>query len=298
MSDQATSLRALARAAHHRPRILTVTSGKGGVGKTNVLVNVAIALQQRGHRVVVVDADLGLANVDIVLGLKPEFTLQHVVDGVRPLADVVIPGPGGIRVVPGCNGIPRIADLSARKRREMLQGFSALEAETDFILIDTAAGLGRNVVQFALAADEVLIVTTPEPSAVTDAYAMIKVLQAASTVPAIRLVVNVARSGAQAQEIAEKITSVSHQFLQVRIQPLGYVMYDDHVRRAVMQQRPVLLHSPHSPAARAFRAIAEVVDTGAGARAMRRRGGLLERLTGLWRRSPVGGGEALLPANG
>lgn len=280
MSDQATALRARAAAVRRRPRILTVTSGKGGVGKSNVLVNLAIALQQRGHRVVVIDADLGLANVDILLGLQPEFTLQQVVDGERALADVVMSGPAGIRVVPGCNGIPRIADLSARKRRELLAGFAALEAEADFILIDTAAGLGRNVVQFAVAADEVVIVTTPEPSAVTDAYAMIKVLHQERKAPAIRLIVNMARSRAQAVEIADKVTTVTRQFLGVAIQPLGYVLADDHVRQAVMARAPVLLHSPRAPAARAVRAIAVVVETGGQPAG---RGGLLERLSALWR---------------
>lgn len=283
MMDQASNLRALAEAHRRRPRILTVTSGKGGVGKSNVLVNLGIALARRGHRVVVVDADLGLANVDILLGIKPEYTLQHVVDGERPLRDVIIDGPGGIRVVPGCNGIPRIADLSARKRREFLQHFDDLEADTDYILVDTAAGLGRSVVQFALAADEVVIVTTPEPSAVTDAYAMIKVLHREPNAPAVRLLVNFARNRAQAVEIAEKVTTVARQFLQIPIKPLGYVLYDDQVRQAVMKRSPVILSFPKASASRAFHALAEVIDTNASPVLETSRGGLLERLTTLWR---------------
>lgn len=282
MSDQATKLRELAAAQRNRPRIITVTSGKGGVGKSNVLVNLAIALGARGHRVVVIDADLGLANVDILLGLKPEYTLQHVVDGQRTLDEVIVAGPAGIRVVPGCNGMPRIADLSARKRRELSKHFESLEADADFILIDTAAGLGRNVVHFALAADEVVIVTTPEPSAVTDAYAMIKALHRAPAAPTLRLIVNIARDRAEAIEIADKITTVARQFLKVGIKPLGYVLDDSHVHRAVMQRQPVLLAFPKSPAARAVQTIAEVLDTGAVSVAARRSGSLLHRLGGLW----------------
>lgn len=283
MSDQATKLRAMAANHARRPRIITVTSGKGGVGKTNVLVNLAIALQQRGHRVVVVDADLGLANVDILLGMQPEFTLQHVLDGERQLREVVTVGPAGLRVVPGCNGIPRIADLSARKRRELLQSFSMLETDADFILIDTAAGLGRSVVQFALAADEVVIITTPEPSAVTDAYAMIKVLHQERYTPRTHLIINLAHTRAEAVAIAEKVTHVVRQFLHMHIQPLGYVLYDANVHEAVMHRTPFLLRTPKAPASRAVRAIAHLLDTGAVAAAPRERGGLLERLSALWR---------------
>lgn len=282
LADQAAKLRALADAQRHRPRIITVTSGKGGVGKSNVIVNLGLALAARGHRVIVVDADLGLANVDILLGITPEFTLQHVIDGERSLREVIVEGPGGVRIVPGCNGIPRIADLSARKRRVVLKQFETLEADADFLLIDTAAGLGRNVVQFALAADEVVIVTTPEPSAVTDAYAMIKVLhREQASAPLLRLIVNVARNREQAVEIAEKITAVARQFLHVPIKPLGYVLYDDHLRQAVMQRKPVLAAYPNAPAARAVRTIAEVLDTGLVPKRTRA-GSLIERLGRLW----------------
>ncbi len=296
MTDQATQLRALAAARTRRPRIVTVTSGKGGVGKTNMLVNLGIALRQRGHRVVIIDADLGLANVDIVLGLTPEFTLKHVLDGERALRDVLIDGPGGLRVVPGCNGISRIADLSARKRRELMQGFSTLEAEADFLLIDTAAGLGRNVVHFALAADEVVIVTTPEPSAVTDAYAMIKVLHQERGVPRADLIINMARTRAEAVAVADKVASVAHRFLQMRIRPLGYVLQDEQVRQAVMHRQPFLLRSPKSPAARAVQAIAQVLATGGPGPALRERGGLLERLSALWR-PPAVRDTLFTPAN-
>jgi len=176
MTDQAQKLRELAAAAREQPRIITVTSGKGGVGKSNVVINLATALSRMGKRVLIIDADLGLANIDILLGLRNRFNLQDVIEGRMTLKDVVVLGPAGIKVIPGSSGIPRIANMSSRKRQEFIASFKELENEADIILIDTSAGMTKNVIKFALLADDIILVTTPEPSAITDAYAMIKVI--------------------------------------------------------------------------------------------------------------------------
>jgi flagellar biosynthesis protein FlhG len=256
MIDQAQKLRELAAAYRARPRIITVTSGKGGVGKSNVVINLAIVLSRLEKRALIIDADLGLANVDVLLGLKNHFNLQHVLDGHMKLKDIVVCGPAGVKVVPGSSGIPRIANMSSRKRQEFISSFKELEGEADIILIDTAAGMTKNVIGLALLADEVLLVTTPEPSAITDAYAMIKVLHAEKPEANIQLIVNMASAEAQALEVAQKVVQVSRQFLDFHVSVLGGLPNDPCVPRAVMQRQPWVELYPRSAATRAIKQIA------------------------------------------
>jgi flagellar biosynthesis protein FlhG len=262
MTDQAQKLRELAAACRQHPRVITVTSGKGGVGKSNVVINLAIVLSRMEKRVLVIDADLGLANVDVLLGLKNRFNLQHVLDGHMKLKDILVFGPAGIKVVPGSSGIPRIANMSSRKRQEFIMSFSELEDEADIILIDTSAGMTKNVVALALLADEVLLVTTPEPSAITDAYAMIKVLHAEKPEAKIQLIVNMANNEAQALEVAQKVAQVSRQFLNYQVNILGGLPLDPCVPRAVMQRQPWTDIYPRSTATRAIKQIAEKILNG------------------------------------
>ncbi|GAB4346985.1 MAG: MinD/ParA family protein [Candidatus Abyssubacteria bacterium] len=266
MTDQAQKLRELAAASKARPRVITVTSGKGGVGKSNVVINLAICLARMGKQVLIIDADLGLANIDILLGLKNKYNLQHVLDGHMTLKDVVVSGPAGIKVIPGSSGIPRIANMNNRRRREFIASFKDIEGEADIILIDTSAGITKNVIKFAVLADEVILVTTPEPSAVTDAYAMIKVIHAEKPNADIGLLVNLAHSEAQALDVAHKVAQVSKQFLNFPVFVLGAIPNDPYVQRAVMQRRPWSELYPRAAASKAIRQMATRVLNGEGPR--------------------------------
>ncbi len=263
MSDQAQKLRELAAASKPRPRIITVTSGKGGVGKSNVVINLAVTFSRMGKRVLIIDADLGLANVDILLGLRNRHTIEDVMNGRMSLRDIVVEDPLGIKVVPGSSGIPQIANLSARRRREFIASFEELEDQADIILIDTSAGLNKNVITFALLADEIVLVTTPEPSAITDAYAMIKVLCGEKADANIGLIVNQAKNQAQAMDVANKIAEVSRQFLNFPVSVLGALPSDPYVPRAVMRRRPWVELYPRSAATGAIKKVAAKLLNGA-----------------------------------
>jgi flagellar biosynthesis protein FlhG len=238
---------------------IAVTSGKGGVGKTCLTLNLGLALAEQGHRVVVVDLDLGLANVDVMSDLRSRHTLYHVLIGQKSLAEVAVPGPGGILVVPGASGISQLADLADARRRDLIARLSELEALADVILIDTAAGIGRNVIGFAQAADEVLVVTTPEPTAVTDAYATIKTICREPEHGELHLVVNMAASAVEGRQVARRIALVAKQFLSVYVEEVGCVMYDDHVREAIRLRRPLLAAFPAAPASAAVHEVARAL---------------------------------------
>ena len=270
MTDQAQKLRELAAAHKTQPRVITVTSGKGGVGKSNVVINLGIILSRMEKRVLVIDADLGLANVDVLLGLKNRFNLQHALDGKMKLKDIVVDGPAGIRVIPGSSGIPRVANMGGRRRREFIASFKELEGEADIILIDTSAGIAKNVINFAVLADDIVLVTTPEPSAITDAYAMIKVIHAQKPMAKLGLLVNLARTEAQALEVANKISQVTSQFLNFHVFVLGTLLADPYVPRAVMQRQPWAELYPRAPATKAIKRMAATIVNGDGMSSTRR----------------------------
>lgn len=250
MAKQAQNLHEFVRKNRQRARVLAVTSGKGGVGKTSVSANLAIALAGLNLRVVLLDADLGLANVEVLLGLNSLSNLQQVVQGERRMLDILVEGPGGIRIVPGSSGISRLADLGPVARKRILDGVDELHYYADCILIDTMAGIGQNAVAFAAAADEVLLVTTPEPSAIVDGYAMLKTIYQTRKDVMLRLIVNFAINEQQALAVAQKLKHVAHQYLGCDLSYLGYIPRDPHVSRAVMQTRPFLLRYPAAPASR------------------------------------------------
>jgi flagellar biosynthesis protein FlhG len=252
--DQAAALREMMRPAPRQPlrqtRVIAVASGKGGVGKTNLTVNLGIALTREGKRAVVLDGDLGLANVDVLLGIHPRYTLEHVVSGQRTLGEVMVQAPGGIWVVPGASGLEELANLTEERRQHLVGALSELDGRVDVLLIDTAAGISREVSAFLEAAPEVIVVTTPEPTAITDAYALIKVASAAAdTCPRFRLVVNQANDVGEALEVARKLQTVARQFLNVEVESLGYVPTDRSVPRSTRGQVPLLVAYPSSPAA-------------------------------------------------
>ena len=208
------------------PRVIAVTSGKGGVGKTNITVNLAIALRQAGQRVLVIDADLGMANVDVVLGSMSKKHLLNLLEKDTKLQDVMIDGPYGVRYISGGSGIEKAADFTYEERQRLMQKLTACGQMADIILIDTGAGLGRNVMDFILAADEVLLVTTPEPTALTDAYAVLKAYSMYAASKNIKLLVNRVYDEAESREVVAKLQQTSTRFLNMPIDCLGYVFED------------------------------------------------------------------------
>jgi flagellar biosynthesis protein FlhG len=243
-------------------RVIAVASGKGGVGKTNVTANLAVALARRGARVWVLDADLGLANLDVVYGIRPTWTLEHVVRGERRLTDVVTEGPAGVRLVPAASGNAALVSLTPAEQLRVLDEVDALDGELDVLLIDVASGISSNVLYFAAAATETLVVTTPEPTAIADAYALVKVLATRWGRHSFPVLVNMAAHADDAAGAFERLASVARRFLAVRLESVGWVPYDEAVPRAVRAQTPVLLASPVAPAARALVAVADRLAAG------------------------------------
>jgi len=252
---QKTSRAALARRhaeapPESRPRrkVIAVTSGKGGVGKTNIVTNLAIALARQGTRVLVLDGDLGLANVDLLLGISPQYDLQDAILGDRRIEDIVLEGPEGIRVVPASSGVEELANLDEYRTECLLRSLASVEADTDLILIDAPSGIGSHAVCLSQAADEIIVVTTPEPTAFSDAYAMIKVLSQRPLRCTPALLVNQANSENEASEVARRVQSVAKRFLNLEVPYWGFVLADESVPKSVIRQEPFLTTYPYSPA--------------------------------------------------
>ena len=274
--DQARTLRRLAEVANRQPpqaelsppettlerppaRVLSFSSGKGGVGKTHVVVNLAYALRRRGARVMILDADLGLANVDVLLGLVPRFNIQHVLAGEKTLADVVLEGPAGIRILPASSGAHDLVHLTEGQRLQLLAELDTLEEEVDFLLIDTGAGISANVMYFNVAAHQVVVVVTPEPTSITDAYALMKILATKYHEKNFTVVMNAVANPREAKDAFQRLSTVTERFLNVSIDYLGFVLYDEGFPRAVRQQKPLLELYPNSVAARCFHQLAQAM---------------------------------------
>lgn len=244
----------------HPPRVLAVTSGKGGVGKTNISVNLAIALAQSGYRVTLWDLDLGLANVDVILNLSVKVDLSDVLEGKRRLEEIIVEGPCGIRVIPGASGDDRLANLSPRELAFFAKGIDRLTGDADWIIIDTGAGISRSTLQFAATADEVLIVTTPEPTSMLDAYGTVKLLAREAPDCELHLVVNMARSAKEARNTLWRITASAESFIGNHLDEDGFILYDPVVGDAVRRRMPFLLMQPDGEAAASIRTIARLLD--------------------------------------
>jgi flagellar biosynthesis protein FlhG len=236
-----------------------VASGKGGVGKTNIAVNLALALRQLDNCVALIDVDLGLANVDIVLGITPPYNLGHVFRGEKTLVEIIEDGPLGIKLLAGGSGMSELANLTGWRLEQFVKSLDELNREFDFVVLDTGAGIGQNVLSFALATDEVLVVTTPEPTAITDAYGLIKVVFQRNPQAQIRLIVNMARNPGEAEAVAEKLNSVLREYVQREVEYIGYLLDEQQVNRAVGQQVPFLLSYPSSMASRSIKRIANIL---------------------------------------
>lgn len=246
-ADQAAHLRSLMR-ARSRATVIAITSGKGGVGKSNIAVNLAVTFAGAGKEVVLLDADLGLANADVLCNLNLPFNLSHVIARKKDVRDVLYKAPGGFRLIGGASGLARMADLTEFDRQRLVNGLAELEQNADIILIDTGAGISPNVLSFTRAADDVLVVTTPEPTAVTDAYAMVKVISKDNQPRRVSLLVNQARNATEAQVVYERIATVAKKFLSVNVLDAGHVLSDPEVPTAVRKRTPFVIGSPRCPA--------------------------------------------------
>jgi flagellar biosynthesis protein FlhG len=242
-------------------RVIAVASGKGGVGKTNVSVNLATSLAMRGRKVLILDADLGLANVDVMLGLKPEFNLAHVISGQRTLEEIIIEAPGGIRVIPASSGVQRMAELNPAEHAGLIRAFGELSSDIDVLIVDVAAGISDSVVSFSKAAQEVVVVVCDEPASITDAYALIKLLNRDHGVRRFRILANMVHTPQEAREVFNKLVKVTDRFLEeVVLDLLGAIPYDENLRKAVKRQRAVVELFPRSKIAQAFQSLAQKVD--------------------------------------
>ena len=267
MRDQAQRLRELAAGTRGEPaavpggpaRVVAVTSGKGGVGKTSVVANLGTVLAERGLAVTILDADFGLANLDIVLNLNPRWNLGHLLRGEAEASEVVVDAAPGLRVIPGASGLEALADLGDAERRRLLGALAPLTAGADLLLVDTAAGIGRNVLTVCAAATEVLLVTNPEPTSLTDAYGLVKVLLARRPDARVRLLVNSAPGASEGRAVHRKLQEVVGRFLGGRLSYLGHLPKDDCVSRATLRQMPFVVAYPRSEASRCLRTAADAL---------------------------------------
>jgi len=242
-------------------RVIAVASGKGGVGKTNLSVNVGIVLSQMGQRVALLDADMGLANVDILLGLYPKFNLSHVLTGEKSLDEIMLEGPAGLRVIPGASGIQKMSELSAIEQAAVVRAFSEIDQDLDVLIVDTAAGISASVINFARACQEIIVVVCDEPTSLTDAYAFIKLLNRDYALCNFHVVANMVQSVQQGQMLFQKLTKVTDRYLDVTLQFAGAVPYDEYLRKAVQKQSPVVVAFPRSKASLAVKAIAGKIES-------------------------------------
>lgn len=262
--DQAGTLRSMrdqldsaAELNMPKTRVLSITSGKGGVGKTAVVSNVAVTLAKQGKKVLIIDADLGLANVDVVLGLSPTYNLNHFFSGERTLEEVMVEGPYGIKVLPAGSGVQQYTRLDGQLKMRLIDSLDALEEQFDVVLIDTEAGISDNVTYFNVAAQDILIVTTPEPTAITDAYALMKLLSTQYHQKRFLLAVNSVRGADEGLDVFEKLTMVSGRYLDIFLDYLGCVPFDRKMHESVRQQQVMVDLYPDNKVAKSFVELAE-----------------------------------------
>jgi flagellar biosynthesis protein FlhG len=245
--------------AEKRPpqaRVIAITSGKGGVGKTNIVANLGYALCKGGQRVLIFDADLGLGNLDVLLGLTPRYNLSHVIEGRKNLSEIIIGGPGNVKILPASSGIQDLTKLTPVQKLRIYNDLNALLSSYDIVLIDTAAGISSNVLYFNASANEIMVVVTPEPTSITDAYALMKILAVKYQEKHFRLLVNLAKNVKEADEVSRQLSLVASRFLDVSIEYFGSVLVDDNVKIGVRKQKVVSEMAPMTQASRNFAELA------------------------------------------
>lgn len=240
-------------------RVIAVTSGKGGVGKTTLVVNLAIALALREKKVAIFDADLGLANVHILMGVKPQFNLSHLIQDGFALEDVIAQGPLGIQLLSGGQGVRELANLREEERRSLLRQLDKLERNVEYLLVDTGAGISENVLRFATFADEIIVVTTPNVASSADAYSIIKILLSMEPNSKIGLVTNEVDNMYHSKNVFNRINIAVEKFLNYTLGDLGYIVSDDYVKAANQLRKPLLLSYPTSPSAHCVKGITDIV---------------------------------------
>jgi len=240
-------------------QVIAVSSGKGGVGKTNVSVNLSLAMVEAGQRVLLLDADLGLANVDLLLGLRSEYNLSHVISGERSLEEVVVDGPEGLKIIPAASGMQMMAELTPNQHAGVIRSFSDLSIPLDVLVVDTAAGISDGVVSFVKASNEVIVVVCNEPTSLTDAYALIKVMSEDHGVQKFNILANSVRDPQEGLKLFKKLSRVTDYYLDVTLSFMGAVPYDEYLVKAVKKQNAVMQAFPQSPSSIAFRKLAKTV---------------------------------------
>ncbi|MGJ8678744.1 MinD/ParA family protein [Paraglaciecola sp.] len=255
IEDQASSLRRMNQS--RLIKVIAVTGGKGGVGKTNVTLNTAISLAQQGKRVMVLDADLGLANVDVLLGLRVEKNLSHVLSGECTLDEVLVEGPYGIKIAPATSGTQSMTELTPTEHAGLIRAFSELQSQIDVLIVDTAAGISDMVLSFSKASQDILMVVCDEPTSLTDAYALIKILNKDHGIFRFKIVANMVRSMREGDELFSKLTKVTNRFLDVALELVAVIPFDENVRKSVRKQKAIVDAYPTSPAAMAIRRLAK-----------------------------------------
>ncbi|KAF0219397.1 MAG: flagellar biosynthesis protein [Geobacteraceae bacterium] len=279
-TDQADTLRQLARSLKGKRiavplhakesrerkgvRVISVTSGKGGVGKSNVVANLAIALAKMGARVLVIDADLGVGNIDVLLGLSPPYTMNHVLSGEKSLEEIIVSGPAGIKLVPAGSGIQEYTSLGQYERLRLISELDRLEEDFDIVIIDTEAGISENVTYFTTAAQEIVVVASPEPTSITDVYALIKLLATRYGEHRFKVLVNMVKDSKDALEVFARLSNVTSRFLDISLDYLGCVLWDEKLVESVKRQRAVFEMYPDSMASICFANLARRVNANAG----------------------------------
>jgi flagellar biosynthesis protein FlhG len=241
-------------------KVIAITSGKGGAGKSNLSVNLGIALAQKGRRVAILDADMGLANVDILLGIYPKFNLSHVLTGEKTLQEIIQVGPSGLKVIPGASGIQKMAELSVTEQASLIHAFSELDKDLDVLIVDTAAGISASVVNFTRACQEIIVVVCDEPTSLTDAYAFIKLLNRDYKLSNFHVITNMVKTAQQGQALFQKLTKVTDHYLDVTLRFIGAVPHDPNLGKAVQKQNPVVVAFPDTKAAISIKEIAGKID--------------------------------------
>ncbi|MGB0936607.1 MAG: MinD/ParA family protein [Colwellia sp.] len=250
MIDQASGLR---KSEHNQKvKVIAISGGKGGVGKTNVTLNTAVALGRQGKKVVVLDADLGLANVDVMLGLRVQKNISHVLSGECDLDDIMLDGPAGIKIIPATSGSQSMVDLKVTEHAGLIRAFSEMQAKFDVLIIDTAAGISEMVLSFTRAAQDVVLVVCDEPTSITDCYALMKLLSRDHEIYKFKVVANMIRNEKEGQQLFNKLLTVSDRFLDVTLELVGVIPFDENIRRSVRKQQVIVEAFPDSPASLAF----------------------------------------------